>query len=139
MSFSTVHQPTFFLSIQLLRSDHFDKALNKSEHSNMTSLISLKLGPGSGFKSKLGQAKNIYSWKIRIANCPPWPLRFGVFLFKIGMHVETVQIEFFATEIKISIHISSFKKVLPKYENWQKSFLILLTESWFFWTFFALY
>ena len=65
--------------------------------------------------------------------------RFGVFLSKIGMHVKTVQIEFFAIKIIISIHISSFKKVLPKYENWQKSFLILLTESWFFWTFFALY
>ena len=43
--------------------------------------------------------------------------RFGVFLFKIGMHVKTFQIEFFAIEIILSIHISSFKKVLPKCEN----------------------
>ena len=43
--------------------------------------------------------------------------RFGVFLFKIGMHVKTVQIELFAIEIIIRIHISSLKKVLPKYEN----------------------
>ena len=42
--------------------------------------------------------------------------RFGVFLFKIGMHVKTVQIEFFAIEIIISIHILSLKKVLPKCE-----------------------
>ena len=50
--------------------------------------------------------------------------RFGVFLSKIGMHVKTVQIELFAIEIIISIHISSLKKVLPKCENWQKKFLI---------------
>ena len=43
--------------------------------------------------------------------------RFGVFLFQIGMHVKTVQIEFFAIEIIISIHISCLKKVLPKCEN----------------------
>ena len=43
--------------------------------------------------------------------------RFEEFLSKIGMHVKTVQIELFAVEIIISIHISSFKKVLPKYEN----------------------
>ena len=29
--------------------------------------------------------------------------RFGVFLFKIGMHVKTIQIEFFAIEIIIGI------------------------------------
>ena len=63
----------------------------------------------------------------------------GYFLFKISMHVKTVQIEFFAIEIIISIHISCLKKVLPKCENWQKKFLILLTESHFSWTFFALY
>ena len=43
--------------------------------------------------------------------------RIGVFLFKIAMHVKTVQIEFFAIEIIISIHISCLKKVLPKCEN----------------------
>ena len=43
--------------------------------------------------------------------------RFGVFLFKISMDVKTVQIEFFAIEIIISIHISCLKKVLPKCEN----------------------
>ena len=43
--------------------------------------------------------------------------RFGVFLFKIDMHVKTVQNEFFAIEIIISIHISSLKKLLPKCEN----------------------
>ena len=43
--------------------------------------------------------------------------RFEVFLSKIGMHVKIVQIEFFAIEIIIYIHISSFKKVLPKCEK----------------------
>ena len=43
--------------------------------------------------------------------------RFGVFLFKIGMDVKTVQIVFFGIEIIISVHISSLKKVLPKCEN----------------------
>ena len=42
--------------------------------------------------------------------------RFGVFLFKISMHVKTVQIEFFVIEIIISIHILSLEKVLPKCE-----------------------
>ena len=65
--------------------------------------------------------------------------RFEVFLSKIGMHVKIVQIEFFVIESLIRIHVSSLKKVLPKSENWQKKFLILLTESQFSWTFFALY
>ena len=43
--------------------------------------------------------------------------RFGVFLFKIGMDVKTVQIVFFGIEIIIRVHISSLKKVLPKCEN----------------------
>ena len=43
--------------------------------------------------------------------------RFDVFLSLIGMHVKTVQIELFAIEIIIRIHISSLKKVLPKCEN----------------------
>jgi hypothetical protein len=64
---------------------------------------------------------------------------FGMFLSINCMHVKTVQIEFFAIEIIISIHILSFKKVLPKCENWQKNFLISLTESQFSGTFFALY
>ena len=55
------------------------------------------------------------------------------------MHVKTIQIEFFAIEIIISIHILSLKKVLPKCENWQKKILILLTESQFSGTFFSLY
>ena len=50
-------------------------------------------------------------------NIPCHYSRFAVFLFKIGMHVKTVQIEFFAIEIIISIHISSLEIVLPKYEN----------------------
>ena len=61
--------------------------------------------------------------------------RFEVFLFKNGMHVKTVQVGWFA----IKTIISSFKKVLKKCENLQKISLILLTESQFFWTFFALY
>ena len=55
------------------------------------------------------------------------------------MHLKTVQIEFFAIEIIISTHNLCLKNVLPKCENWQKKFLILLTESQFSGTFFALY
>ena len=65
--------------------------------------------------------------------------RFGVRSFIISMYVKTVQIEFFAIKIIISIHISSLKKVWPKWKNWQKKILILLTENQFSWTFFALY
>ena len=50
---------------------------------------------------------------------------FGLFLSKKCMHLKTVQIEFFAIEIIISIHILCLKKVLPKCENWQKN-------SWFY-------
>ena len=39
---------------------------------------------------------------------------FEVFLSKIGMHVKTVQIEFFAIEIVIRLHISNFKKSFAK-------------------------
>ena len=46
--------------------------------------------------------------------------RFGVCSFIISMHVKTVQIEFYAIEIIISIHISSLKNVWLKWENWQK-------------------
>ena len=45
----------------------------------------------------------------------------------------------FAIKIIISNHILSFKKVLQKFEYWQKIVPILFTESQFFWTFFALY
>ena len=37
----------------------------------MTALTALKVGPGSGVKSKMGHAKLLYSWKIRMANYPP--------------------------------------------------------------------
>ena len=51
------------------------------------------------------------------------------FLSKTGMHVKIVQIEFFATEIIIRIHISSLKKVSAKCKNDKKKFLVLLTEK----------
>ena len=41
----------------------------------------------------------------------------------------------FTIKIITRNYILSFKKVLKKCENWQKIFLILLTESQFFWTF----
>ena len=65
--------------------------------------------------------------------------RFEAFLFKINLQVKTVEMGCFAIKIIIRNHILSFKKVLKKCENWQKIFLILLTESQFSWTFFDLY
>ena len=50
-----------------------------------------------------------------LPNCnhlPPHYSRFGFGLFKICMHLKTVQMSFFAIKINISIHISSLKKVL---------------------------
>ena len=44
----------------------------------------------------------------------------------------------FTFQIIISNHKTSFKKFHKKFENWQKISLILLTESQFSWTFFAL-
>ena len=54
--------------------------------------------------------------------------RLWVFLFKIHMHVKTVEMSCFAIKIIISSHILSFEK----FENWQKIFLILLIKSQFF-------
>ena len=53
--------------------------------------------------------------------------------------LKTVQIDFFAIEIIITIHILSLKQVLPKCENWQKKSWFYITESQFSGTFFALY
>jgi hypothetical protein len=54
------------------------------------------------------------------------------------MDVKTHQMCWFAIKIIISIHISSFKKLLKKCEKNLISFLFLLAESQFSWTFFAL-
>ena len=50
------------------------------------------------------------------------PIHYSQFvfgLFKNCIHLKTVLMSFFAIKIIICIHVSSFRKVLKKFENWQ--------------------
>ena len=55
------------------------------------------------------------------------------------MGSKTSEMGCFTFQIVISNHKVSFKKFHKQFENWQKISLILLTESQFSWSFFALY